>query len=178
MDSNAALQLASAIILLAAAGASSFFSLRLSHTAAWIVAAVLLGTSGIFLLLIALRIARTSPGSSRSSSSPPCRFRPSPWFSQRASWAYDGLMEGRMAQAHPAGTTPGAQSGFSASSTRTFEGSSSATRERFIEANRPFASMLGYEVEDLRGKPLASFIRPESRQIENTDTRAGSDSRL
>jgi PAS domain S-box-containing protein len=172
MDSNAALQLASAIILLAAAGASSYFSLRLSHTAVWIVAAVLLGTSGIFLLLIALGVTPDESGFI------PIILLPAVSLSTLAVVLAAGLAGIRRAHGGPDGTGPSRR--HDAGSTErlqrlldsTFEGIVVSDHGTIIEANRPFASMLGYEVEDLRGKPLASFIRPESRQIENTDTRA------
>ena len=172
MDSNAALQLASAIILLAAAGASSFFSLRLSHTAAWIVAAVLLGTSGIFLLLIALGIAADESGFI------PIILLPAVSLSTLAVVLAAGLVGIRRAHGGPDGAGPsrrhdaGSAERLQRLLDSTFEGIVVSDQGTIIEANRPFASMLGYEVEDLRGKPLASFIRPESRQIENTDTRA------
>jgi PAS domain S-box-containing protein len=167
MDGNAALQLASAIILLAAAGASAYFSLRLSHTAAWIVASVLLGASGIFLLLIAIGVAE------RESGFIPIVLLPAVALATLAVVLAAGLMGLRRTQGRPGSPLkhdPGSEERLQRLLDSTFEGIVVSDRGTIVEANRPFAAMLGFEVEELRGKPLASFIRPESRQIENTDT--------
>jgi len=172
MDSSAVLQLASAIILLIAAGASAYFSVRLSATAAWIVAAVLLGASGIFLLLIAVGIAE------RESSFIPVILLPAVSLSTLAVVLASGLMGLRRVhprpghRGSPAGRDPEGTERLQRLLDSTFEGIVVSDHGTIVEANRPFASMLGYDLEELRGKPLSSFIRPESRQIENTDTRS------
>jgi PAS domain S-box-containing protein len=174
MDSNAALQLASALFLLVAAGASAYFSVKLSHTAAWIVAAVLLGASGIFLSLIALGVAE------RESGFIPIILLPAVSISTLALVLAAGLMGLRRESTRtgPGGALSEPDAGSTERLQRlldsTFEGIVVSDHGIIVEANRPFASMLGFELDELRGKPLAAFIRPESRAIENTDTRASS----
>jgi PAS domain S-box-containing protein len=172
MDGSALLQFASSIVLLAAGGAAAFFSLRLSNAGVWITASVVAAAAGIFMVLVAFKLAGNVWENAPAAL--PVILAVTVLAVVLAT-GFVGTRRLRRAGAG-SGSPPKHDTGSAERLQRlldsTFEGIVVSDRGVIVEANRPFASMLGYDIDELRGKPLASFIRPESRAIENTDLRS------